>query len=78
MYSTRYSCPILMKFDTVQQILEKYQNIKFHENQFSESRVPCGQTDVTKLIVVLRNFKNEPKNAFSSHSLLMLSAWYSK
>jgi hypothetical protein len=32
-------------------------NITFHENPSSGSRVvPCGRTDMTKLIVVFRNF----------------------
>jgi hypothetical protein len=44
--STRYSCQILMKLKFFQQILEKYSNIKFHENLTSVSRVvPCGETD---------------------------------
>ena len=35
-----------MKAEFYRQILEKYSNVKFHENPFSGSRgVPCGQTD---------------------------------
>jgi hypothetical protein len=47
------------------QILEKkYSDIKFHENQSSGSIiVPCGQTDMMKLMVALRNFSNSSKNA---------------
>jgi len=30
MYSTLYSCPILMKFEYSWQILEKFLNTKFH------------------------------------------------
>jgi len=46
MYSTGYSCQILMKLEISRQIFEKYSNIKFHENPSSVSRVvPCGQTD---------------------------------
>jgi len=46
MYSTRYSCPILIKLEFSRHIFEKYVNIKFHENLSSESRsVPCGRTD---------------------------------
>jgi len=51
------------------QIFEKYSNIKFHENPSSGSRVfPCGktggrtETDMTKQIVVFRNFAITPKN----------------
>jgi hypothetical protein len=32
MYSTRYSCQILMKLEYSRQIFEKYCNIKFQEN----------------------------------------------
>jgi hypothetical protein len=35
---------------------KKYQNTKFHENHFSGSLVLCGQTDIKKIIVALRNF----------------------
>jgi hypothetical protein len=46
MYSTSYSCPILMKLEFSRQIFEKSSNIKFHENPSSESRVvPFRQTD---------------------------------
>jgi hypothetical protein len=42
----RYSCQILMKLRFPRQIIEKYSDIKFHENSSDESRaVPCGQTD---------------------------------
>jgi hypothetical protein len=38
-------------------------NIKFRENPTGESRViPCGRTDMTKLIVAFRNTANAPKN----------------
>jgi len=42
-------------------------NIKFNGNPFSGNRgVACGRTDrrtdMTKLIVALRNFANAPKN----------------
>jgi hypothetical protein len=69
MYSTLYSCQVLKKLELAQQIFEKYSNIKFHENSPSGSRVVlCGQmdgrrTDMTKLIVAIRNFANAPKDA---------------
>jgi hypothetical protein len=49
------------------QIFEKCSNIRFHENPYSGSWiVPCGQTDtrtdITKLIVALRNLVNAPSN----------------
>jgi len=52
-----------MKLEIYQQFFEKYSNIKFRENPSSGSRVvPCGRTDMTKLIVAFRNFTNAPKN----------------
>jgi len=56
-----------MKLEFSRQIFEKYPNIKFDEDLSSRSRViPCGRTDgrtdMTKLIVALRNFSNAPKN----------------
>jgi hypothetical protein len=61
-----YSCPILMKLEFSRHIFEKSSNIQFHENPSSGIRVvPCGpkdrRTDMTKLIVVFRNFANAPK-----------------
>jgi hypothetical protein len=45
------------------QILKKYWNIKFHENLSSSSRVvPCGQTDMMKLLVAFQNYANVPIN----------------
>jgi hypothetical protein len=45
---------------------KKSSNIKFNENPSSGSRVvPCGRTDITKLIVAFRNFANAPKTLFS-------------
>ena len=60
---TRYSCQILTKLDLSRHIFEKYSNIKFHSTLSSGSRVvPSGRTDMTKLIVVFRNFANVPIN----------------
>ena len=45
--------------------LEFYRQIyiRFSQNLFSGSRVvSCGKTDMTKLIVPLRNFANAPNN----------------
>jgi hypothetical protein len=51
-----------MKLESSEQILEKVSNIKFHDNPSSGSRVvPCGQTDMMKLIVAFRNFVKAPK-----------------
>jgi len=55
--STLCSCQILIKLEFSRQLLEKYWNIKFHENLSSGSRViPHGRTDMTKLIVAFRKF----------------------
>jgi len=52
-----------MKLEFSQQIFEKYSNILFHENPSSGTQVvPCGQTDMTKLIVAFHSFTNMPKN----------------
>jgi hypothetical protein len=46
MQGTRYSCPILKKYEFSGRIFEKYSNIKFHEIPSSGSRVvQCGQMD---------------------------------
>jgi hypothetical protein len=44
MQSTRYACQIVMKHGFSQQIVEKYPNIKFHENPTSGSQVVCKRT----------------------------------
>ena len=58
-----------MKLEFSREIFEKYSNIKFYENPSSGSLVvPCGQTerqtyirsDITKLIVAVRNFAKAP------------------
>jgi hypothetical protein len=52
-----------MKLECYRQIFVKSSNINFHENPSSGSRVvPRGRTDMTKLIVNLRNFANAPEN----------------
>ena len=51
-----------MKLEFSRLIFEKSSNIKFHENPLSGSRaVPCGRTDMTKLMVAFRNFANAPE-----------------
>ena len=45
------------------QIFEKSSNMKFHDNPSIGSRVvPCERTEMTKLIVAIRNFANATKN----------------
>jgi hypothetical protein len=70
-YSTRYSCLVLMKLEFSRRIFEKYSNMKFHENPFRWSRVvQCGrtdgrtdrQTDLTKLTISFSNFAKAPNN----------------
>jgi hypothetical protein len=66
--SPRYSCPILIKLEFSRQFFEKYSTIKFDENRSSGSQVvPCGRTDMMKLIVAPRNFANLPKCSFKNH-----------
>jgi hypothetical protein len=58
-------------------IVEKYENMKFHENPSIGSRDPCGWTDgrtdrdMTKLIVAFHNFANAPKNTLVYVLLLL-------
>ena len=62
-------CRILIKRKFSRPIFKKSSNIKFHQNPSIGSRVvPCGQTDMTKLIVVFHNFSNAP-NDRSSNSM---------
>ena len=69
-----------MKLEFSRQIVEKNSNIKFNKNLSRGSRVvPCGQTDMTMLIVTFRNFVNAPKTySFCPHSVSMCSVWLSK
>ena len=56
-----------MKLEISGQIFEKYSNTKLHENVFRGGRVvPCGRTDMTKLIVAFCNFSKAPKNGLKS------------
>ena len=63
MYSTGYSCRIVMKPDffpkDFRRILKQKKNC---ENPFSGSRVLYGRTDITKLIVTFLSFSKAPKN----------------
>jgi hypothetical protein len=58
---------ILIKLKFSRQIFEESSNTKFHQNPSGGSRVvprgqPANQTDMTKVIVVLRNSANAPQN----------------
>ena len=63
---TPYSFKILTTLEFSQQIFEKYTNTKFIENPSSGNRVvPCGtdrQTDLTQLIVAVRNSAHAPQH----------------
>jgi hypothetical protein len=62
--STCYSCPILIKSELTWQIFKKYSNQitrKFAHWELSCSMLTDGQTDITTVIVVYRNFANTPK-----------------
>jgi len=53
-----------MKIEFLRQILEKFSDIKFHENPFSGSRVvPCGRTDT--LTDGYTEREDEPNSRFS-------------
>jgi hypothetical protein len=67
----RVKCRIFLKLECSRQICEKYANIKFPENPSYGGRdVPCrltdGRTDMTKLIVVFRNFANAAKISYET------------
>ena len=71
MWCTLYSCQTLMKLEYSGQICEKYPTIKFNENLSSGGQaVPCGRTDMTKLIVIFRNFANSPINSNLDYNYL--------
>ena len=54
MWSTHYSCQILLKLQFSRQLFEKYSNTTFHENPFSASRVAADVQ--TQLIAAFLNF----------------------
>jgi len=67
MQSTPHSYHILISLKFCRHIFEKYPNVIFYENSSSGSRVvPCGRTDMTKLIVASPNCMNAPKKTHPS------------
>ena len=57
-----------MKLEVPRQIFVKSRNIKFNQNPSSGNRVvPCGRTDMTKLIVAFHSFANAPRNVHGYH-----------
>ena len=71
MYSTRYSCKILIKPKLYRQAFEKYQISNFtkllpvgaklfHADRWTDGGM-AGHTDMTRLIVAFRNFANASK-----------------
>ena len=66
-YRSSYKVPVIpIRFWLIFKFLEKHSNVKFHEIPYGGSRVvPRGmtrRTDMTKLILDFRYFKNAPKN----------------
>jgi hypothetical protein len=59
MYSSRYSCKILIKMECSRRVLEKSSNIKVMKIRTVEAEF--FRTDITKQIVTFRNFANAPK-----------------
>jgi len=68
-----------MRLEFVLTDFERYSNIKFNENPPTGSPtlhvdgLKDGQTDMTKLIVVFRNFAKAPKNGFLCMTLTTYS-----
>ena len=52
---------MLIKLEFSCSVFEEYSDIRFQENTSSGSRVPCGRTDMTKLIVAFRGFADAPQ-----------------
>jgi hypothetical protein len=53
-----------MKFDCLRKNFEKYSNIKFNETPSNNcSTLADGQTDMTELVFIFRNFSKAPKNS---------------
>ena len=65
-----------MKLEFSRKVFEKYSRIKFHENPSSGDRVvPCGRTDMTKLIVAFSNFANAHKKTTSTNNSTLLKTF---
>jgi hypothetical protein len=56
--------------NVLDRLFEKCTNIKFHGNLSGGNWVPCGRTDIMKVIIDIHNFTNAPKNG-----LLKLWSW---
>ena len=64
MQSTGYSCQILMKLWPFSAYFREILQYQISRKTSSRSRVvPWGETDMTKLLVVLSNFVEAPKNS---------------
>jgi hypothetical protein len=80
MYNTRCYCKILITLLFPLQFFEKYSKTKFHENLSRGCRVvSCGQTDgqtdMTMLIFVCRNFQTHIKTEILLFSNLLFSSF---
>jgi hypothetical protein len=65
MYSTYYSCHVLIKLEFSRQTVEKYSDFKFHfkKSVQREPSFPCGRTDRHDKAHTFRSFANAHKNA---------------
>ena len=65
MYSTGYTCQILMELDFLRQIFEKYPNIKFNENPSTGCRIflRTDRQNVTNVTVAVLSAVNAPKTS---------------
>jgi hypothetical protein len=69
MYNTCYCCQTLRKLELSQHIFDEHSNIKFNKIPLNDSGDGHAdrRTDVTKLLLVFRNFTMVPKNASFTH-----------
>jgi hypothetical protein len=67
MWSTRYSCQILMELEFSRQIFEKFQIKHLMKIRLVEAELfhTDGRTDTTKLTVAFRNLVKSPENSSS-------------
>jgi len=67
-----------MKSEFSGQNFEKYRNTKLHENPCIGSRVvPCGRTDMTKLLVAFRNFAPKRGSLVAIATVVQMSGYES-
>ena len=78
MWSTRYSCQILMKLEFSEQGFQTGSNIKFHQNSSSGSWVVLcvrmdRRTDMMKIILAFFNYAKAPRNGCTKVCAVLMS-----